>query len=127
LAKQYDVKNLHGYSAIYKNVGIFGAGGANIGIHRLPEREIYSLLKKGFEEVKGFEKKVMVTHVHPIGTKMEKLTRFLPGSSGVRDAVYRFKPDILLCSHVHEADGLEEMLGKTKIINVGRRGKIIDV
>jgi Icc-related predicted phosphoesterase len=39
----------------------------------------------------------------------------------------KFKPDILLCGHVHEAEGLEETIGKTRIINVGRNGKIINL
>lgn len=127
LAEVYGVKNIHGYSVKYKGVGIFGAGGANIGISQLSEKELYELLKKGFENVKYLDKKIMVTHVHPSGTTMEKLSAFVPGSSGVRKAVEKFQPDILLCSHVHEAEGLEEKIGKTRIINVGKRGKIIDI
>jgi uncharacterized protein len=127
LAKLYDVKNIHGYSVKYKHVGLFGAGGANIGINQLSEKELYDLLKKGYDGLKGMDKKIMVTHVHPSGTRMEKMTSFFPGSSGIRKAVDKFQPDILLCSHVHEAEGLEEMIGKTRVINVGRRGKIIDI
>jgi uncharacterized protein len=127
LAKRYDVKNIHGYSVKYKHVGIFGASGVNIGIHQLPEKDIYYLLRKGFDEVKGLDKTVMVTHVHPSGSNMEKWSHFIPGSSGVREAVNKFQPDILLCSHIHEAEGLEEMIGKTRVINVGKKGKIIDI
>jgi Icc-related predicted phosphoesterase len=127
LAKVYDVKNIHGYSVKYKDVGIFGAGGANIGISQLSEKEIYDMLKKGFEYIKYLDKKIMVTHVHPSDTKMEKFTKFFPGSTGVRRAIDKFQPDILLCSHVHEAEGLEEKIGKTRVISVGKRGKIIDI
>ena len=69
----------------------------------------------------------MVTHVHPEGTKMEKFTKFFPGSSGVKKAIEKFQPDILLCSHVLEAEGIEEKVGKTKVINVGKKGKIIEI
>jgi len=127
LADVYGVKNIHGYSVRYKGVGIFGAGGANIGLSQLSEEEFYDLLKKGFEKIKYLDKKIMVTHVHPSGTKMEKFTQFFPGSSGVRKAVEKFKPNILLCSHVHEAEGLEEKIGKTRVINVGKKGKVIDI
>jgi Icc-related predicted phosphoesterase len=127
LAEAYDVKNIHGYSVKYKDVGIFGAGGANIGIHQLQEKEIYDLLKKGFGKVRYLDKKIMVTHVHPTGTKMEKFTKFFPGSSGVKKALEKFQPDILFCSHVHEAEGIEEKVGKTRVINVGRKGKIIEI
>ncbi len=127
LAEVYGVKNIHGYSVKYKDVGIFGAGGANIGLFQLNEDDIYGLLKKGFEKIKYLKKKIMVTHVHPKGTLMEKFTNIFPGSEGIKKAVEKLKPDILLCSHVHEAEGLEEKVGKTKVINVGKEGKIIEI
>jgi len=127
LSDLYGVKNLHGYSVKYKGVGIFGAGGANIGLFQLNEKEIYDLLKKGFDKIKYLEKKIMVTHVHPEGGKIEKFTKFFPGSSSVKKAVEKFKPDVLLCSHVHEAEGIEEKVGKTRVINVGKKGKIIEL
>ncbi len=127
LAELYGIKNIHGISVKYKDVGIFGCGGANIGLFRLDEKEIYDLLKKGHKSIEAFRKKIMVTHVHPSGTKMERLTDIFPGSDGVRRAIEKFKPDIALCSHVHEAEGIEEKIGKTRVINVGRKGKIIEI
>ena len=130
LAELYgpDAKNLHGYSVKYEDIGIFGCGGANIGPYsKLTDEEIYDLLRQGFERIKYLNKKIMVSHVHPTGTKMEKLSNFVPGSEGVRKAVEKLKPDILLCSHVHEAEGIEELIGNTKVINVGRHGKIINL
>lgn len=127
LAQLYGVTNLHGYSIKSGDVGFFGCGGANIGIHQLEEKEIFQLLNKSFNGIKNTKTKIMITHVHPSGTTMEKMTRFFPGSDGVREAVEKLKPDFLLCSHVHEAEGLEEKIGKTKVINVGKEGKIIEV
>jgi len=127
LADVYGVKNIHGYAVKYNDIGIFGAGGANIGLSQLSEKELYDLLKKGFDKIKYLDKKIMVTHVHPSDTRMEKFTQFFPGSSGIRKAVEKFKPDILLCSHVHEAEGLEEKIGNTRVINVGKKGKLIEL
>lgn len=127
LSELYNVENLHGYYIKYKNVGLFGCGGGNIGLFQLSEDEIFKALSQGHEGVKALKKTIMVTHVHPSGTKMEKFTRFFPGSKGIEKAVKKFKPTILLCSHVHEAEGLEEKLGKTRVINVGRKGKIIKI
>lgn len=119
------VKNIHGKGLMEKDIGIFGAGGANIGVFQLSEPEIYDKLKQGFDKIKDIKHKIMVTHVHPSGTLMEKLTTLVPGSESVRKAIERFKPDIAICSHVHEAEGIEEKVGKTRVINVGRKGKII--
>ena len=123
----YGVKNIHGYSVKYDDVGIFGCGFANVGSTRLSEEEFHKTLKDTFDKIKYLPKTIMVTHVHPSGTKMEKFSKFVLGSSGVRKAVEELQPDILFCSHVHEAQGIEEMIGKTKVINVGRDGTIIDL
>ena len=127
LAEQYGAINLHGYSIKAGDIGLFRAGGANIGLFQLSEDEIYDLLKKSHEKVKDAKTKIMITHVHPTETKMEKFTQIFPGSTGIKKAIDAFKPDILLCSHVHEAEGIEEMVGKTKVINVGKKGKIIEI
>ncbi len=127
LAELYGVKNIHGISVRYKDIGIFGCGGANIGLFQLGEDEIFKLLKKGHERISYLPKTIMVTHVHPSNTKMEKFTSFFPGSKGVLKAIKEFKPNIAICSHVHEAEGIEEKIGKTRIINVGKKGKIIEI
>jgi len=129
LAELYgeNAKNLHGHPVRFGNIGIFGCGGANIGINQLTEQEIFKYLKKGFEKVSSLDKKIMVTHIHPADSKMEKFTNFFPGSKAVTKAIKEFKPDLLLCSHVHEAEGIEEKIDETKVINVGRKGKIIEI
>jgi len=121
------VKNLHGAGLRFKDIGIFGCGSANIGLFQLKEQEIYNILKKGYEKIKKAKTKIMVTHVHPSDTLMSRLTTVFPGSTGVKKAITQFHPSISLCSHVHEAEGIEEKLGNTKIINVGRKGKIIKI
>ncbi len=127
LAEMYGATNLHGYSIKVNDVGLFGCGSANIGLFQLSEKEIYSILKKGFSNIKDLKKKIMVTHVHPKGTLMENLSSFVPGSSGVEKAIKTLKPDILLCSHIHEAEVIEEKIGNTRVINVGRKGKVIKI
>lgn len=127
LAEMYspDAKNLHGYSFKKDDVGIFGAGGADIGIDRITDSEIFRVLKKGHDGIKGTKKKIMVTHMHPKGSKSE-FSGFL-GSDGVRKAIKAFKPDIAISSHIHEAAGIEEKIGKTRVINVSRKEKIFEI
>lgn len=124
LAEKYSVKNLHGKSVVYEGVTFTGCGGANIGLHMLTEEEIFETAKN---VKKGSGKKVLITHVHPSGTEMEKFSNFIPGSEGLKKAIDEEQPDIVLCGHVHEAEGIEEKIGKTRLINVGKKGKIIDL
>lgn len=128
IAAQYNIKNLHGYAAVYEGVGFFGAGGAaNLPFFpgAITEKEILDTLKKAHKMLIGVEKKVMVTHMHPEGSLSE--WSGIPGSTSIRKAIKEFKPDILIHGHIHEASGFEQKIGKTKVINVGREGKIIEV
>ena len=93
----------------------------------IPEEDMFNLLKKGFDKVKYLEKKIMVTHEHPAGSTIDKFTQFFPGSDAIKEAIDKFHPNILICSHVHEAEGLEEKIGTTRVISVGKKGKIIDI
>ncbi len=125
LAELYNVKNLHGYYIKYKDIGLFGCGGADIGLSQLSDEEIFKSLKQGFQGVKDLKKKIMVTHMHPAKTKSE-FSGF-KGSKSIRKAIEKFKPDVALFSHIHEGEGLEEKIGKTKLINVGRKGIILEI
>ncbi|MDP3881695.1 MAG: metallophosphoesterase family protein [Nanoarchaeota archaeon] len=127
IASIYGVKNIHGYSAIYENVGFFGAGGAadSPGPGRISEKEIFETLKKAYGGIKGIEKKIMVTHMHPSPSLSEMSG--VPGSETITKAIKQFKPDILIHGHIHEAGGMEEKIGKTQVINVGREGRIIEI
>lgn len=123
LSKLYGIKNLEDYHFVYKNVGIFGAG--NAGTLSIDEKRTFDTLKKNFEKVKNLEKKIMVTHFHAAGTKSE-LSGFR-GSSGIRKAIEKFQPDLFISGHIHELEGIEEKIGKTKVINVGKKGRIIEI
>ncbi|MCK4647661.1 metallophosphoesterase [Candidatus Pacearchaeota archaeon] len=125
LAEMYpNTKNIHGYSIKKGDLGIFGAGGGDI-INITPEKEIFKALKQGHEKVKDSKKKIMVTHMHPKGSKAE-FSGF-KGSKAVRKAMKEFKPNILISAHIHEASGIEEKIDGTKVINVSRKEKIFEI
>jgi Icc-related predicted phosphoesterase len=123
LTEFYGIKNIDGYYAVYDHVGIVGLGNPDFELN-LDERKTFDKLKINFDKMKA-EKKILISHLHAAGTKAE-FSGF-PGSSGLRKAVEYFSPDILLQAHIHEAEGIEEKIGKTRVINVGRKGKIIEL
>ena len=126
LAQMYpNTKNIHGYGLKKNNIGIFGAGTANMGIHQIGDENIFKMLKKGHREIKDTEKKVMVTHIPPRGSKTEVFG--FRGSRAVREAIEKFKPEIAITAHMHEAGGMEEKIGKTRVINVSRKAKIFEI
>lgn len=124
----YNIKLLHGRGVKYGHLGFFGCSGANIGIEQLSEEEIFSKLQEGFSQVNYLSRKVMVTHVFPKDSLMDKLSHpAVIGSEGVSKAIKELKPDILFCGHAHEAEGVEEMIDGCRVICVGREGKIVEL
>lgn len=123
--ESYGARNLHGYIIKKGDIGIFGCGYADVGLHQLTEEQFFNTLKKAHDSLQGVKKKLMVTHVQPsdsiIGLGM------FPGSKGVRRAIEELKPDIHICGHIHETHGIEEVIGGTRVINVGKSGKIIEL
>lgn len=119
-------RNIHGKGIKVGDIGIFGAGYAtNTGPFWIEEKELSKKLHQAHEKIKDAKKKIMVTHMHHEGSGAE-FTGF-PGSKAVKDAIKKFKPDFVISGHIHEAGGLYEKLGKTKIINVSRNAAIFEV
>jgi len=126
LAEMYpQTRNIHGYAIQKGNLGIFGAGTVDWGVDGKDSERIFRLLEKGNNTLKDSEKRIMVTHMHHRGGKAE-FTGF-QGSSAVTKAVKKFKPNVLISAHIHEAGGLHEKMGKTKIINVSRKPVIFEI
>ena len=119
-------RHLHGYSVRKNDIGIFGAGyESSTGPFCLEDEEIFKILKKGNDNIKYLKKKIMVTHAHPRGSIAE-FSGF-PGSKAVTKAIKEFKPDILISAHIHEAGGLQEKIGKTTVLHVGRKPTIFEI
>ena len=126
IVEKYGVKKLHGYSIKVGDIGIFGCGYGDIFIHQLNEKQFFETLKRARESLKGVKKTLMVTHIEPDNSI---ISMKIPGwgSSGVRKAIKELKPNIHICGHVHETEGIEEIIGETRVINVGKKGKIIEL
>lgn len=127
LSDVYKVKNLNGNSFMCKGVGVFGAGGASIGPIPTSEKDIDYKLKKGLKYVKDAKRKLMVTHCHPADSMISQFTQIFAGSASIKKTIDEVQPDIVVCGHVHEAEGVEEIIGKTRVINVSRSGKVFEV
>jgi len=71
---------------------------------------------------------VLICHAPPHGTALDRVRDGVhAGSRSIRDFVDRRQPDYLFCGHIHEAEGVEIALGKTKAVNVGKRGYLLEL
>jgi Icc-related predicted phosphoesterase len=121
-----NVKNMHGNFFKHKNTGFFGAGySTNTGPFWIEENEMFDLLKKSHDKIRDSKQKVMITHMHPLGSQSE--FSGWEGSSSIKKAIKRFKPQIVINGHIHEAGGIQENFYGTKIINVARKPAIFEI
>lgn len=123
LSHLYGVKNVGEHYVKYGDLGVFGIGSP--GQLSLNEENAFKKLKKDFEKIKDLEKKIMVSHIHAKGTKSE--FSGIAGSTALRRAIDEFQPDVFLSGHIHEGEGLVEQIGMTRVYNVGRKGRVIEV
>ena len=115
-------KNIHNYYVTYKDVGIIGIGSPNWKLSL--DNGDFAGIKRNFDKVIS-GKRVLVSHLHAEGTMAE--FSGIKGDAVLRRAVDDFKPDLLIAAHIHEGEGIEEKIGKTRVVQVGRRGKILEV
>lgn len=124
LSKLYGIKDIQDHYLIYDHIGIFGIGSPDWQMD-LDEKKAFKRLKKDFDMIKNLEKKIMVSHLHAEGTKAE--FSGIKGSRALRKAIEEFQPDIFLSGHIHEAEGLSETIGKTRLYSIGKKGKIFEL
>jgi len=117
-----DARSIHNYYVTYGGVGIAGIGSADWKMEL--DKEDLREIRKNFDRMKS-HKKILVSHLHAADTGAE--FSGIPGDKILKKAVEDFKPDLLISAHIHEAEGIEDKIGKTKVIQVGRKGKIIEI
>ena len=115
-------KSIHNYYVTYDDVSIAGIGSPDMKFSF--NEEDFQQIKKQFDRMES-TKKILVSHLHARGTKAE--FSGVRGDEILRRAVLEFSPDVLICSHIHEGEGIEDKIGKTQIFQVGRKGKIFDI
>ena len=126
LASFYGISNVDGKYVVYDDVAFFGCGGANMPTNMVSDNGLIYTLRETNRKIKNVKKKVMLTHLHPSGLKMDKV---LPnsGSKGLRRIVEEIQPDLLICGHIHENFGNMDVIDNTVVVNPGPDGKIIEI
>ena len=66
-----------------------------------------------------------MTHCPPTGSAIELMG--FPGSYGVRKAIQKFKPNFVICGHIHDGGGLVENIDGAKVINAARYPVIFEI
>jgi uncharacterized protein len=127
--------NLHGQARLVQGrVCLIGIGGSNFTPFRTPsefsEQQISSLADRAFRQGQEFISlaqplhkhkiiRILVSHVPPIDTKVDRLHNGKHvGSKAIRAIIEKYRPDLCITGHIHESKGTDSILG-TPVYNHG--------
>jgi hypothetical protein len=113
---------LHGKGIAHDGAWFMGLGGAAASPFRAPfeldEAEADRILA-GTVGASSSQFSVLVSHCPPKDTKVDLAAgRWHVGSEAVRRFIEKNRPTLVVCGHIHEAQGIDA-IGKTSIVNVG--------
>jgi len=114
--------SLHGRGLICGDVGIHGLSATPLWrskMHQFTEEELAGDLRAGYAQVAGAAHHVVLAHAPPHGGKLDR-THFFQhvGSKALRAFIEETQPELVLCGHIHEGRGIEQ-LGRTTVVNCG--------
>ncbi|WP_415719246.1 metallophosphoesterase [Maridesulfovibrio sp.] len=85
----------------------------------ITEEEMARYLDETHSELGEYEQLLLVVHDAPFNTKLDAIANGVHvGSKAVRDFIEKHQPEIVLCGHIHEAQG-EDVIGESRIFNPG--------
>jgi len=115
--------SLHGEGRRFGDLGVFGCGGSNVTPMDTPteygEAELRDILERGHAAVADAPRRLMVCHVPPYDTRLDRLRNGTPvGSPAVRAFIETHRPDVAVVGHIHEGRGVDRV-GNTLVVNAG--------
>jgi len=131
-----DFKNLHFIHRKHFIVGdlvFFGYGGGGFSTKDTlftHEAELFMIeLRRLSESHKKNYRLVLVTHAPPYGTAVDYKNEYEGhvGNKSVTEFILKHQPILAMSGHIHETAGADEKMNKTRIINPGPDGMLIEL
>lgn len=109
--------NIHMHRVTHQGVSFLGINGVN-------DAETSQFLTDDEKQTLLVNVDVLVTHVPPYGLQDKVFLGMHSGSKILREIVDRWKPQLVLCGHIHENPGFTSTNDGTIVVNcsMGKRG-----
>ena len=126
--ERHGFMNFHGGTTEIAGVRFAGLGYSTVTPFDTPgeysEDEIAARLAKFAD----YEPQVLICHSPPLDTALDRIREGLhAGSRAVREFIEEHQPAHFFCGHIHEAEGAVIQMGKTRAMNVGKPGYLLEV
>ncbi len=128
MCETFSLNAFHGQTIEADGVQIAGLGYSNPTPFNTPgeytEQELADRLA-GFAKLDPL---VLVCHCPPRDTALDRTSGGRHcGSQAIRDFIEQRQPRFFFCGHIHESQGLEDQIGRSRGVNVGKEGYLLDL
>jgi Icc-related predicted phosphoesterase len=115
--------SVDGRGVLVDDVGFSGVSAAPLSPLHTPyevaDEALARRAETGLEDIRRARVRIFCPHAPPRDTACDRLrSGEHVGSAGLRALVEREQPDVVLCGHIHESRGTDEV-GTTRIVNPG--------
>lgn len=124
LLKEFShLEDLHKKAVLIRDYVFLGYGGDGFSQRDAVFRK---LAREWYGQFNG-KKTVFVAHGPAYGTKVDEIEGRNVGSFDFRKFVERIQPKIMISGHLHETAGVVDKIDKTRIVNPGWDGMVIEL
>lgn len=128
LCDRYGLNNFHERTFDVGRWKIAGLGYSSPTPFNTPGEYTEAQIAEKLAPFAGLDPLVLVCHAPPHATALDQIRPGLhAGSRSVRDFIDRHQPEHFFCGHIHEAEGREIALGRTRARNVGKKAYLLQL
>ena len=126
--EKFGFHNFHGGRMKVGDFEVIGLGHSNPTPFDTPGEVSEEVLEEKMHAFDGLKPMIAVCHAPPFGTPLDRITNLKhAGSKAMREFIQREQPRYFFCGHIHEAAGVQDKIGNTSAMNVGKKGYLLDL
>jgi Icc-related predicted phosphoesterase len=125
--REFGFTNFHGKTAEIGGLRFAGLGYSTPTPFDTPGEYTDAEIARRLEPFAAYEPDVLICHCPPFNTPLDQIKEGLhAGSRSIRDFIERHQPSHFFCGHIHEAEGVVIQMGRTRAMNVGKPGYVLE-
>ncbi len=128
LCARFGLREFHGRSFEAAGSQVAGLGYSSPTPFNTPGEYGEDEIARRLEAFADLAPLVLICHCPPLGTPLDRIRDGVHGGSrSVREFIEKRQPAHFVCGHIHEAGGVAVEIGRTKAVNAGPRGYLLEL
>jgi Icc-related predicted phosphoesterase len=128
LCAEFHLHNFHGATLELNGYHVAGLGYSNPTPFDTPGEYSEAELSSRLSKFAGLAPLILICHCPPKDTPLDQVRKGVhAGSTAVREFIEQHQPEYFFCGHIHEAAGVETVMGNTRCWNVGKKGHLLEI